>query len=226
MRSSRALRLIPVAFSAVLLAACGDWFTTFARQPAIHPWQSMTMDSTARLTTPPRGNPQGSVGLYGESVPDWVFSLANAPPTLDSFSVLTNPRPATEESINNGHRYYQMNCVVCHGNLGAGDGGAAKLGMVGIPLNVGGALDRSDGYIFGVIRNGKNLMPRYNRIEASDRWDIVNYLRGLQGKLGRPVPTGPLGAPGETGTKIPGITKTAPQLPPPHFPPSRIGGGG
>ena len=25
-------------------------------------------------------------------------------------------------------------------------------------------------------------MPTYNRIEESDRWDIVNYLRSLQGK--------------------------------------------
>ena len=48
---------------------------------------------------------------------------------------------------------------------------------------------RSDGYIWGMIRNGRGLMPPYNRIEEMDRWDVVNYLRGLQGKYpvdGRP----------------------------------------
>ena len=42
---------------------------------------------------------------------------------------------------------------------------------------------RTDGYIFGMIRNGRGLMPPYNRIEEMDRWDVVNYVRALQGKL-------------------------------------------
>ena len=28
----------------------------------------------------------------------------------------------------------------------------------------------ADGYIFGMIRNGRGLMPTYNRIEEPDRW--------------------------------------------------------
>jgi mono/diheme cytochrome c family protein len=232
MSNSRSARLRAALLVAVVpvMAACGDWFTTFARQPSIHPWQVATMDSARRDSVPPRGNPQGSVPLYGESVPDWLFSFANQPLTLDSFAVLRNPNPPTDASINNGHRYYQMNCAVCHGDLGNGDGSAsaAKVpgGMFPIPITSQTAMDRTDGYIFGIIRNGRILMPRYNRIEAKDRWDVVNYVRGLQGKLGRPVPTGPLGTPGETGTKIPGPTLTSPQRPAPHFPPSKIGSGG
>ncbi len=64
-----------------------------------------------------------------------------------------------------------------------------------------------------MIRNGRGLMPTYNRIEESDRWDVVNYVRGLQGKLGHAVLTGPLGAPGETGAKLPGATLTGPTQP-------------
>ena len=33
-----------------------------------------------------------------------------------------------------------------------------------------------------MIRNGRGLMPPYNRIEEMDRWDVVNYVRGLQGR--------------------------------------------
>ena len=46
-------------------------------------------------------------------------------------------------------------------------------------------------------------MPPYNRIEEKDRWDVVNYIRGLQGKLPAAVPTGPLAVPGFTGPTVP-----------------------
>ena len=210
----------------LFVGACGDWFTTFARQPVIHPWQAASMTDTNMLKVPPRGNPKGSVSLYGQSVPEWVFSYSALPPTLDSMGVLVNPREPNEESISKGHRLYQMNCAVCHGDTGTGDG-ASKWGYVPIPLLSPTAIAHKDGTIFGIIRNGKGtLMPSYNRIEAADRWDVVNYVRGLQGKLGRAVPTGPLGTPGETGTKIPGASETAPQRQIPHFPPSKIGAGG
>ena len=62
-------------------------------------------------------------------------------------------------------------------------------------------------------------MPSYNRIEEMDRWDVVNYVRALQGKLGVTVPTGPLAVPGVTGRWVPGYTKTAPDRPAPFVPP-------
>jgi mono/diheme cytochrome c family protein len=218
--------LVTVLLVSVSAAACGDWFTTFTRQPAIHPWQVATMDSTAMDSTPARGNPQGSVPLYGSALPDWVVSYAPFANRLDSMSVLVNPREATDASINNGHKYYQLTCVVCHGQTGQGDGLALQSVRLIISLVSDSARSRSEGYLFGIIRNGRGAMPTYNRIEESDRWDIVNYVLGLQGRLGRAVPTGPLGTPGETGASLPGATMTAPQRPPPHFPTSRIGSGG
>jgi hypothetical protein len=56
---------------------------------------------------------------------------------------------------------------------------------------------RSDGYLFGMMRNGRGLMPTYNRIEETDRWDVVNYLRALQS--GAQVAAGEIAAPGVTG---------------------------
>ena len=41
-------------------------------------------------------------------------------------------------------------------------------------------------------------MPSYNRIEEMDRWDIVNYLRSLQGKIAIAADTSHC-RPGETG---------------------------
>ncbi len=54
--------------------------------------------------------------------------------------------------------------------------------------------NRTDGYIFGMIRNGGVFMPTYNRIEEMDRWDVVNYVRALAGEGVRRALRG--GAPG------------------------------
>jgi hypothetical protein len=78
------------------------------------------------------------------------------------------------------------------------------------------ANQRSDGYIFGIIRNGRNLMPSYNRIEEANRWDIVNYLRTLQGKSAIAADTSH-GLPGETGDKLPGVTQMGPTRPAPYY---------
>ena len=77
----------------------------------------------------------------------------------------------------------------------------------------------TDGYIFGIIRNGKGLMPSYNRIEEPDRWDIVNYLRSLQGKIAIAADTSH-GRPGETGALVPGASTMGPTRPAPYYHPS------
>jgi len=41
---------------------------------------------------------------------------------------------------------------------------------------------RSDGYLYGMIRVGRALMPAYgHQISHYDRWHIVNYVRQMQG---------------------------------------------
>ena len=43
---------------------------------------------------------------------------------------------------------------------------------------------RSDGHIYTTIRYGRRRMPGYARIAREDRWDIVNYVRYLNGQGG------------------------------------------
>ena len=63
-----------------------------------------------------------------------------------------------------------------------------------------------------MMRNGRGLMPTYNRIEERDRWDVVNYLRALQGRVtGIAFETGPVAPPGVTGAALPSATQLAPQ---------------
>lgn len=195
------------------LTSC-EWFTDFKRQPSLWTWEQVK-DST----TPSRGNPQLSVPTTGTAIAGYQVSYGAFPATIDSLASLSNPRTASDSSLANGRMYYQINCAVCHGDRGMGDGPVTKYGMPGISLATDVTKGRSDGYIFGMIRNGRGLMPPYNRIEEQDRWDVVNYLRALQGVGGKTVAVGPLAAPGVTGDKVPGPTRMAPTEPAPFFKP-------
>jgi len=203
------LRAVVLVAALAPLGAC-EWFTDFKRQPKIDPWERL--DSAGV-----RGNPQTSVPITGSVVPGFAVSYANMPATIDSMSTLRNPTPPDSASLLNGRKYYTINCAVCHGMAGKGDGLAVKYGVFPFPLVGDRGRGLSDGYIFGMIRNGRGNMPPYNRIEEKDRWDVVNYVRGLQGTLpSGAVATGPLAVPGFTGASLPGATTMGPTRPVPH----------
>ncbi|MBL8983683.1 MAG: cytochrome c [Gemmatimonadetes bacterium] len=201
-------RLAPALL--LTLGAC-EWFTDFKRTPMVTTWES---DSILKV----RGAPQGSVPTNGTAVSALQVSYMGMPATLDSVAALaSNPTAMSAASLANGRKYYQINCAVCHGQAGAGDGTAAKYGMIPMPLTSDAAKGRSDGYIFAIMRNGRGAMPPYNRIEEMDRWDVVNYVRALQGQAaGVAFETGPLALPGVTGDKVPGATRLGPNRWAPH----------
>ncbi len=244
----RALRVALLAVVPVSLTGC-DWFTTFRHQPRLEPWENMAIakdtsvkyywakskgiigvvgKGTADENGPEftfRGNPQGSVPMTGTYLAEWQVSRTALPGVIDSIGKeVTNPVPPTDSSLALGRRYFQINCAACHGD--DGQGAKTIVAQYGLAINIvgDGTKARSDGYIYGMIRNGRGLMPSYNRIEEQDRWHVVNYVRGLQGKLGKEVAKGPVGYPGQTGFALPSYTATAPTRPSPFLKPTRPAG--
>ena len=201
-----------VAASCLVLGAC-SWFTDFKEQPKIDPWESA--DTVAY-----RANPQSSVSIFGTEAPGFIYDRSPTPAAVQAMAGLKNPVAADTASISRGRIYYQINCAVCHGPLGMGDGRVVTGGYGGFAPAIGkgsrAADSLSDGYIFGMIRNGRGMMPTYNRIEEPNRWDIVNYLRTLQGKSAIPADT-THGRPGETGTTLPPASQTGPTRAAPYF---------
>jgi mono/diheme cytochrome c family protein len=195
----------------LLLCGC-SWFTDFKQQPKIDPWE------TPNDTIPFRGNPQNSVPIGGSVAPGFLYDRAPTPQAVAAMAAIPNPVPADSASVNRGRIQYQINCAVCHGPTGMGNGPVLKYGM--FPPAIGGAANPAagytDGYLFGVMRNGKGLMPSYNRIEEPDRWDVVNYLRALQGKIAIPADTSHC-RPGETGACVPGASHLGPTRPVPFY---------
>ena len=213
MRRSRGARLGVMVGLMAGLSGC-EWFSDFKQQPKIDPWETPA-DSIA-----PRANPQFSVPTHGSVAPGFAYGRMASIASVDSMSAIANPVAADERSLRNGRMQYAINCIVCHGERGTGDGPVTKFGFPPIPIGAGSnAAGRlSDGYLFGIIRNGRGLMPPYNRIEERDRWDLINYLRALQG--GAAVETGAPARPGITGDRMPGANAVAPTRPAPYFRPA------
>jgi mono/diheme cytochrome c family protein len=216
-----------LALGALVLGATAcdpaDWLTDFKQQPSIGTWQPITEDSAGRAT-PSRGMPQGSVPVTGVAVASWQVGYDPLPGTIDSLAGTRNPVEADARSLENGRKVYAINCAVCHGYLGDGDGAMRQLNpMYGFSpsLLTDITMARTDGYLFGMMRNGRGLMPPQNRIPERDRWDVVNYLRGLQGRYA--VETGPVGFPGQTGTALPGHTAVGPTVPAAFVKPTTVG---
>ena len=217
-RAFRGARSAAIGLFALSLGAC-EWFTDFKRQPMVTTWEQ---DSVLRNV---RGAPQGSVPRGGTAVAGFQVSYMAAPGQIDSIArLVSNPTPVSDSSLANGHMYYEHNCAVCHGDTGQGNGPAVRYGMAGISIVNDLNKNRPDGYIWGMIRNGRGLMPPYNRIEEDDRWDVVNYVRFLQGQVtGFQVGTGAIARPGVTGDKVPGATEYGPTRPVPHLLPTLMG---
>jgi len=97
-------------------------------------------------------------------------------------SALVNPVPATAASLTRGEEMYNRSCAPCHGVTGAGEGSVTAAGMLAQSLIAQPTIERTDGYLYGMIRVGRGLMPSYgHQITHYDRWNIVNYVRTLQG---------------------------------------------
>jgi len=95
-----------------------------------------------------------------------------------------NPVTADAASIARGGELFAINCKMCHGENGQGDGPVAPFLAKYKPANLTSPLLKamSDGAVFLVITNGvPDRMPALNEnLTVRERWDVVNYIRTLK----------------------------------------------
>lgn len=107
-----------------------------------------------------------------------------AKPVADG-TKLTNPVKATPNSIALGKKAYGLDCAMCHGKTGAGDGDLA--GDMKLQLrdyrNPESLKSMTDGEIFTIIAKGKGQMSgEEGRMTPTQIWNVVNYVRTLAKK--------------------------------------------
>ena len=95
-----------------------------------------------------------------------------------------NPTTADEASLARGKELFTINCQMCHGLTGLGNGTIAPFLINFKPANLTSDVvqSKSDGSIFLTISNGlEGRMPALNEnLTVSERWDVVNYVRTLK----------------------------------------------
>lgn len=87
------------------------------------------------------------------------------------------------EILEKGRKYYDIYCLVCHGDKGGGDGPVSvKMDVKPRNLLLPEAKAYPDGRIFHAMTAGKGVMGSYaGQIpDEQTRWAIVNYVRTLQ----------------------------------------------
>jgi len=162
----------------------GNWFPQMKRQPAVQAFEQVLHRGQMQGFTPP----DGTVPVGGSSLPD-LESLEMA-----AQDALPNPVPASLASLKNGEVLFARYCATCHGAEGLGDGPVAaasgfapnNTGPFPLVLPINGPVSMarvfSDGHIYTSISLGRGRMPSYQRIPAMQRWDLVNYLREINGQ--------------------------------------------
>ena len=180
------------------------WFDHMIHARYIRPYETHKV---------PRYTPEGTVPVSGGE-PDWSSEWVSGKTT--TANALRNPLsrahppgaslPVIPREIEAaGDTLYRNFCGVCHGPTGNADGSVSR--QMGAPsLLTPRARGYSDGYIYGIIRYGRGVMPRYGDkvVVPAERWAIVSHVRKIQAQgpvtpgPAAPIPPGP-SATGSTG---------------------------
>jgi len=176
--------VLPLSFGCWEQVDGGKWFPQMKRQITVQAFEENTYVGQAQGFSPP----EGTVPIGWGAVPD-LASL-----TIPEQDALVNPVSSSLQSLKRGEVLFHRYCATCHGPEGLGNGPLAGPpfgtdGPFGMVLPVGGPSSMaklfSDGHIYTTISIGRGRMPNYKRIPPSERWDLVNFLRDLNGQGGR-----------------------------------------
>ena len=107
----------------------------------------------------------------------------DGPVSIPNMGAPVNPVAADEVSLERAATLYAINCVMCHGITGEGNGQIAPF-LANKPANLTSLVtqSKSDGALFLTITNGVDgrMPPMVENLTVRDRWDVVNYIRTLK----------------------------------------------
>ena len=163
-------RVSALLLAAVVLAGCDDQI----KRVGIFKTMSWQVSEEAYEAESARTRVAGTMAIDGERTYDLITAG----------TALVSPIAGTDGELARGAEMFGQFCQPCHGPTGAGDGSVVGPNRIpDIPLlNLRSELTRSysDGYLWGMITNGRGLMPSYRRIPAYERWYLVAHVRRLQ----------------------------------------------
>ena len=161
------LRLALVAGFAVVPTVIGLLFAYSVLVIPL-PNQMVNQLSTASQEGPRLAAPAAAVPVQG--------------PVLIAGQPASEPVPATDDSLQRGQILFDINCAMCHGQSGEGNGRLS--GYYNPPpanLTSEDVQALSNQQIFLVITQGWGRMPSIaENLSPVERWDVVNHVGGLR----------------------------------------------
>ncbi len=109
--------------------------------------------------------------------------------------LINNPFPITEKGLAVGKDLYEINCAICHGSKGDGNGWLVDETNLNAkyPAQPRNFLDeewtaKSNGAFYHSIMYGKGVMGSYaDKLSYEERWQVIHWVRALQAKANKAV---------------------------------------
>jgi mono/diheme cytochrome c family protein len=136
-----------------------------------------------RISFPSQMVNQDSVGyVQGPRLAVPAQAIPVRGPVLIDDRPALEPVPATADSLQRGGVLYNIDCALCHGVDGTGDG---KLNGFFTPppadLTSKDVQELPDADIFLAITQGRgDMLALAENLSPTQRWDVINYIRSLQ----------------------------------------------
>ena len=146
-----------------------------------YPWDQDMVDQPtekAQESLAPPG--PGSIPIHGGEIVPLPKNDEENDAMKNAAAAIENPVPATGESVARGKFFYEINCLVCHGKEGKGDGPVGLKFVEKAPVDLSDAYtqDQAEGQLFFTLTRGRAKMPFYrDALSPSERWDVVNYVK-------------------------------------------------
>jgi mono/diheme cytochrome c family protein len=173
MRCSRLLTLFLLVIAPASLGWAYGWDKDMVDQPS----------EKAQESIAPPG--PGSVPINGGETVPLPLNDEESSDMKEAAAAIENPVPATSESIARGKFFYEINCLVCHGTEGLGDGPVGQKFVEKAPVDLNDAYtqDQAVGQLFFTLTRGRAKMPFYrDALSPTERWDVINYVKNEFGE--------------------------------------------
>ncbi len=119
------------------------------------------------------------------SVP-FYYGNSDAERERAAAEIVANPYPITEKGLKTGKELYDINCGICHGKKGEGNGSIYESGAYpAAPANFlqEDIKAKTNGSYYHTIMHGKGVMGGYSdKLSYEERWQVIHYIRSMQAK--------------------------------------------
>ncbi len=160
---------------------------------SVKPLKELSSPGQGLKGTIPRGfqssSSQGNgVTVYPNGFVPYEYGNTEEERTRATAELLANPYAITAEGLAMGKTLYDIQCGICHGDKGDGNGYLVRDDGGMYPAQPASFLTEeflsaSNGRYYHAIMHGKNVMGGYSdKLSYMERWNVIHYIRALQAK--------------------------------------------